>query len=266
MLRGHDPVIVALDVGDREILSSLSEALAGEVETVKVGLQLYTCLGPEVLDDLRSKGFRVFVDLKLHDIPNTVEKAMKALVKRHVDMITVHISGGREMLRAAVRAAREQAEASGIARPAVLGVTLLTSLDEHSAREVGWVGTTQEQVLTLARLGVSCGLDGLVCSAREAATLRKELGPEPVIVTPAIRMTGGPEQDQARVTDPAAALSSGADYLVVGRTVIQDPDPRSALWTLRRSAGLGVELKGEDIIRRNHGEHREYDFKGNDRR
>lgn len=239
MSRVHDPVIVALDVDDRGRMLRLAEALQGEVETVKVGLELFTCVGLEVMGELRARGFKIFADLKLHDIPNTVEGAIKGLVRRGVDMITVHISGGREMLQAAVRASREEAVATGVTRPSLLGVTVLTSLDEESAREVGWTGMVKDHVLSLARLGLSCGLDGVVASAREAGELRGELGAEPLIVTPGIRLRGESQNDQARTVDPAAALSAGADYLVLGRAVTGDPDPLSALREMRRAAGLG---------------------------
>ena len=238
MARGRDPIIVALDMDDRRRMLHLADILRGEVETVKVGLEAYTCLGPEVLDELRSRGFRVFADLKLHDIPNTVRGAVRGLVRRGVDMLTVHASGGGEMLRAAVGAAREEAEVSGSAPPAVLGVTVLTSLDDASAREVGWTSKVGEVVLSLARLGLSCGLDGVVASAREVGILRGELSPEALIVTPGIRLPGSATHDQARTATPAEALSAGADFLVVGRAVIVDPDPRSALRAVRRAAGL----------------------------
>jgi orotidine-5'-phosphate decarboxylase len=239
MARSHDPLIVAFDLDDWEEVRRLAKALRGCVETVKVGLQLYTSLGPQAIDELKSYGFRIFADLKLHDIPNTVQGAVKGLVKRGVEMISVHASGGREMLKAAVRAADEEAEASGHPRPAVLGVTVLTSLSEQAALEVGWNGRLDERVLSLAGLCVSCGLDGVVSSALELKLLRKELGEAPLIVTPGIRMPGAPVHDQARSVEPAAALAWGADYLVVGRAVTREPDPRSAMQMVRRVAGLG---------------------------
>ena len=234
----RDPIIVALDVGDRERLLCLAESLRGEVETVKVGLEAYTCLGPRILQEVREKGFRVFADLKLHDIPNTVQGAVRGLARRGVYMLTVHAAGGRAMLEAAVGAARREAESAGLRSPLLLGVTVLTSLDRAALGEMGWTAGVEEAVLSLARLGRECGLDGVVASPREVPMLRRELGPEPLIVTPGIRLPDDRARDQARTATPAEALAAGADYLVVGRAVVEHPDPARALRSIRRAAGL----------------------------
>jgi len=236
MRRWEDPVIVALDVSEWSRATSLLDTLQGKVETIKVGLEAYTCLGVGILDELRARGFRIFADLKLHDIPNTVQGAVRGLVRRGVDMLTVHILGGRDMLQAAAYAARDEASAAGSSPAAVLGVTILTSLDRKSLEEMGLEMEAEELVISLARLGVGSGLDGVVSSAREAKRLREELGEEAIIVTPGIRLPGAEVQDQARVVGPAEALEAGADYLVVGRMIVDDPHPGSALKRLREAA------------------------------
>jgi orotidine-5'-phosphate decarboxylase len=233
-----DAIIVALDIGERGRLLSVADKLRDEVKIVKVGLEAYTSIGPGIIDELNAMGFKVFVDLKLHDIPNTVAKAVGALVRRKSYMITVHASGGRMMLEWAVNAAREESEKMGAVRPLILGVTVLTSLDAGDLGEIAWPGDVREMTLSLGRLAIECGLDGLVASAREASILRGSLGSGPVIVTPGIRLEGEGKQDQARAVTPMEAISAGADYLVLGRTVISKPDPLSALRVVRRSAGL----------------------------
>jgi orotidine-5'-phosphate decarboxylase len=236
MRRGDDPVIVALDVNEWSRATHLLDSLQGKVETIKVGLEAYTCLGAAILDELRARDFRVFADLKLHDIPNTVQGAVRGLVRRGVDMLTVHTLGGRDMLQAAAYAAREESSASGSSPAAVLGVTVLTSLDRTSLEEMGLDIGVEELVMSLARLGIGSGLDGVVSSAREAKRLRLELGEEAIIVTPGIRLPSAEIQDQARVVGPAEALKAGADYLVVGRMIVDDPHPESALKRLREAA------------------------------
>jgi orotidine-5'-phosphate decarboxylase len=233
----HDPFIVALDIDGREALLHMATRLRGEVETVKVGLEAYANMGPGIIDALRDMGFLVFADLKLHDIPNTVRGAVRGLVRKGAAMITVHTSGGKAMLQAAVEAAEEEARAAGAPRPLLLGVTLLTSLDDAGVAEIGWGGGAGEAVLSLARLAVAAGLDGVVASPREAAALRETLGRGALIVTPGIRARGGEAQDQARTSTARDALEAGADYLVVGRPVIAQPDPVQALRELRREAG-----------------------------
>ncbi len=233
----HDPFIIALDIDGKEALLCMALALSGEVETVKVGLEAYTSLGPEIIETLRGMGYKVFADLKLHDIPNTVRGAVRGLVRKGAAMITVHASGGRVMLQAAVEAAEEEAHAVCAPRPLLLAVTVLTSLDEVGIAEIGWEGGADKAVLSLARLAVEAGLDGVVASPREALELREALGPEALIVTPGIRARGGKEQDQARTATARDALASGADYLVVGRPVTAQPDPVRALRELRLEAG-----------------------------
>lgn len=236
MTRPDDPFIIALDMNERGRLMALAEALRGEVETVKIGLEAFIRMGPEVVTALSDMGYRVFVDLKLHDIPNTVRGAVRALVHLGAFMITVHASGGRAMLEAAVEAASEEAEAAHLDVPIILGVTLLTSLDDGDAAEIGWQGGAAQTTASLARLGWECGLRGIVASAKEAQALREELGPGAIIVTPGIRGAGSQRQDQARTASPREALSAGADYLVVGRPITGASDPVKALRELREEA------------------------------
>lgn len=234
----RDPIIVALDVDERERLLRLAGILRGKVDIVKVGLEAYTHMGPRILDELAEMGFRVFADLKLHDIPNTVSGAVRGLVRRRAAMFTVHISGGSEMLAAALEAAESEADAIGARAPLVLGVTVLTSLDDAAVAEIGWSGSAAATVLSMARLGMGCGLNGLVASPREVAEIRKCVGTHAVLVTPGIRLQGAEAQDQVRTSSPAEALSAGADYLVVGRPVTAHADPEEALREIRTAAGL----------------------------
>ena len=238
MMVQRDPVIVALDCSENERLLYLADILRGEVETVKVGLEAFSHMGPGIIDMLRDSGYRVFVDLKLHDIPHTVSGAVAALVRRGAGMLTVHTSGGRAMLEAAAEAVKREADAAGIAPPLLLGVTVLTSLDDADLTEIGWSARSEETVLSLAELGMQAGLDGVVASPHEVAALRAVLGQEAVIVTPGIRPEGGDAHDQARMATPREALSAGADFLVIGRPIIAQGDPLAALRDMRRTAGL----------------------------
>ncbi len=232
MAKADDPIILALDIGERRRLLELAGRLRGEVRTVKIGLEAYTWCGPDVLREMSSLGYRVFADLKLHDIPNTVVKAALALVEAGAEMLTVHVSGGRRMLERVVESVRERRKALG-REVAVLGVTVLTSLDEASWLELGFAGKTEDAVVAMAKLGWECGLDGFVCSPREVAALRRALGEEPLIVTPGIRLPGMEVHDQARTATPWEALEAGADYLVVGRAVTAEEDPIAALRRVR---------------------------------
>jgi len=195
-------------------------------------------MGPHILDELAEMGFRVFADLKLHDIPNTVSGAVRGLVRRGAGMLTVHISGGREMLAAALEAAESEADAIGVTAPLVLGVTVLTSLDDAAVAEIGWSESVDATVLSMTRLGMDSGLHGFVASPREVAEIRACTGTHAVLVTPGIRLQGVETQDQKRTATPAEALSAGADYLVVGRPVIDHADPGEALREIRTAAGL----------------------------
>ncbi len=222
-------VIVALDVPHRDGALALVDRLGDEVDFVKVGLELFTREGPQVVRDLRGRGLRIFLDLKLHDIPRTVERAVEAAGALAVDLLTLHASGGPRMMEAAQGAA----EASGIR---LVAVTALTSLSAAELAGVWGRGELdpEEEVLRLAGLARDAGLAGVVASALEARSLRELLGPEPVIVTPGIRLDRDPHHDQVRVASPRRAVTDGADHLVVGRAVTDHPDPPEALRIIRR--------------------------------
>lgn len=216
----REKLIVALDVSTAAAAQKIVAAVGDSALTYKVGMQLYTAEGPRVVRDLVASGRRVFLDLKYHDIPNTVASAVHEAAKLGVSMLTVHSSGGARMLHAAVDAARGS-------NPAliVLGVTILTSLDENELGRVGFRGTVRDEVLRLSSLALDNGCQGIVTSAREAATLRSELGCNFAIVTPGVRPAGTSHADQARVATPAEAIAAGASHIVVGRPITEAADP-----------------------------------------
>lgn len=218
------PIIVALDVADARSALALAARLDPQLCRVKVGKELFTRAGPAVVEQLQSAGFEVFLDLKFHDIPNTVAQALRAAADLGVWMVNVHASGGRRMLESAVRALT-----ACRCPPLLIGVTVLTSMDESDFVELGYTETVAERVLRLATLTASTGLDGVVCSAQEAPSLRRTCGDTFALVTPGIRIAGGDAGDQRRVVTPAAALELGSDYLVIGRSVTSAVDPATAL-------------------------------------
>lgn len=214
-------IIVALDVPTGDAALALVRALSPHAGLFKVGLQLYTAVGPEIVHAVRQLGGRIFLDLKLHDIPNTVDGAVDSARSLGVEMLTLHLSGGRAMIEAAVRAASSDL--------LLLGVTVLTSADEATLRESGVDASVPEQVLRLATLGVESGIGGVVASPHELAPLRAAHGDRIKIVTPGIRPAGAPTHDQRRLMTPQQALRSGADFLVIGRPITAASDPRAAL-------------------------------------
>ncbi len=222
-----EKIIVALDVPSAEKAMALIKNLP-EARWFKVGLELFTASGPSLLEFIRSAGYFAFLDLKLHDIPNTVAAAIRAAVRHGASMLTIHASGGREMMRRAAEAAAEEASRTGITRPKLIGVTVLTSLTNEDLKEVGFPDGTETQVLRLARLAQESKLDGSVCSPHEISRLRGSLGPEWLIVTPGIRPSWTEAHDQKRIMTPAEALALGADYLVIGRPITGHPDPAEA--------------------------------------
>ena len=220
-----DPrVIVALDYPDARSAVALAARLDPELCRLKVGKELYTAVGPSLIEKLRGAGFGVFLDLKFHDIPSTVAGACLAAAELDVWMINVHALGGRSMLEAA-RAALSRLRTP----PKLVAVTLLTSMGVTDMEEIGLAGGPQEAVLRLARLTQACGLDGVVCSAQETGALRRQLGGEFCLVTPGIRPAGSAQDDQERVATPRQAIAGGADYLVIGRPITRAPDPLVAL-------------------------------------
>lgn len=234
-------VIVALDFANPMAAVALADRLDPRECGLKVGKELFVIAGPEPVRWLVARGFNVFLDLKFHDIPNTVASACAAAVRLGVWMLNVHASGGRAMLRAAREAVDATASAMGSAPPLLIGVTVLTSLADADLRELGHAGTAASEVLALAQLTKACGLDGVVCSAHEAATLREACGAAFTLVTPGIRPAGSADDDHARVVTPAAAVRDGADYLVIGRPITHAADPLATLRAINASlANPGV--------------------------
>ena len=224
----RDRLFVALDVERLDEADALLERLAGEVSGCKIGNQLFTAAGPVAVERALKRGFRVFLDLKYHDIPNTVAGAVREATRLGVFVLNVHASGGAAMLRAAAEAAAKAAKDFAVPRPLVIGVTVLTSLDRRALEtEVGVPGTVDAHVLRLAEQGRAAGLDGCVASPREIRMLRNALGRAWVIITPGIRPAERTD-DQMRTATPAAAVAAGADYLVVGRPITAAPDPVAA--------------------------------------
>lgn len=214
---------MALDVANEEKARALVRELGESVSFYKVGKELFTAVGPSVVRDLVANGKKVFLDLKFHDIPNTVASAVRAAASLGVSLLTVHASGGSKMLRAAADAASQSA-----AKPTVLAVTVLTSLSATDLEEVGVGGGVEAQVLRLAGLAINSGCGGIVSSAQEAVRLREALGTGFMLVTPGIRPAGGAAADQARVVTPEDAIRAGANYLVVGRPITAADHPTEA--------------------------------------
>jgi orotidine-5'-phosphate decarboxylase len=226
-LSQNDPrqrLIVALDVSTAEAARKIVAAVGDCALTYKVGMQLYTAEGPQAVRDLVASGRKVFLDLKYHDIPNTVGAAVREAAQLGVSMLTVHAAGGSRMLRAAVEAAKHDAAGSK-AGPMVLAVTVLTSMDEADLDPTGVPGQLKDQVLRLATLALAEGCHGVVTSAREASLLRSELGDHFAIVTPGVRPAGSGHADQRRVVTPPEAIAAGASHIVVGRPITEAADP-----------------------------------------
>lgn len=217
-MRPKAEIILALDVDSAKQALGWVRRLYPALKTFKVGLQLYTACGPGIIRDIRKAGADVFLDLKLCDIPNTVANAVRLAARSRVKMLTLHILGGSEMLAAAVKAAREEAKRLKTKAPRLLGVTVLTSQKASPAR-----------VLQLAKLGLGCGLDGVVCSVREAAYLRKKIRKKFLIVTPGIRPKHGRAGDQKRIATPGQAIKAGSNFLVIGRPILKASKPALAL-------------------------------------
>jgi orotidine-5'-phosphate decarboxylase len=224
----RNPIIVALDLADAETALRRVDQLIPVVDTFKVGKELFVHAGPEVVRQILQRGGRVFLDLKFHDIPNTVRRAVASAVRLGVHMMTLHVSGGKAMLEAAVESARQTAAELQWPPPLLLGVTVLTSLDQSDLSSLGIEGTVGRQVERLARIGLGAGLGGLVCSPLELAFLRGFVPADCQLVTPGVRAPDSAADDQKRTMTAAEALSAGADWLVVGRPICAAPDPRRA--------------------------------------
>jgi len=219
-MRPEDRLIVALDVSSAADAKTIVRALGGTVCTYKVGTELFTAAGPSIVRELVESGQKVFLDLKFHDIPNTVAGGVRSAAAMGVSMLTVHAAGGSAMLRVAIEAARQAPKP-----PMLLAVTVLTSLSDAELQETGVAGRTRDRALVLATLAQNCGCNGVVTSPQEALIIRQDLGAGFVIVTPGIRPTGSAKGDQSRVNTPGEAIAAGADYLVVGRPITKAADP-----------------------------------------
>jgi len=224
----RNPIIAALDVPDAETALKLAAQIAPAVGAFKIGGELFTSAGPDIVRRIRERGTLVFLDLKFHDIPNTVAKAVAAAVQLDVQMLTVHTSGGLEMLKAAEQAAQETAWRLGRTPPLVLGVTVLTSLDAGALKEIGLDANVEYQVRRLATVAIRAGLRGLVCSPQEVAKLRQALPPNMQLVTPGIRTGAEKADDQKRTLTPREAMAAGANWLVIGRPIYAAENPRAA--------------------------------------
>lgn len=224
----RNPIIAALDVSTADKAIALAQQIAPAVGGFKIGMELFTAAGPDVVKRVRDTGASVFLDLKFHDIPNTVAKAVAAAVRLDVQMLTVHAGGGTAMLTAAERAAQLTAAERGQPAPLVLAVTILTSLDGNALSEVGLDADVGRQVRRLADVASKAGLRGLVCSPLEVAELRRVLPDTVQLVTPGIRLSSSPVDDQKRTLSPQDALAAGASWLVIGRPIYAAEQPRAA--------------------------------------
>lgn len=218
-MRGKERLIVALDVDTKEEAEVLVEALKDEVGMFKIGLQLYTSLGNEIVRFIKDKGCKVFLDLKLHDIPNTVAESVRVLTELGVDMLNVHSQGGYEMMKAAKDASVTRSKELGIKPPILIAVTVLTSLDQEALKTLGYDKRVRDMVSRLGSLTKKSGLDGVVCSPLEAGFIRETCGLDFITVTPGVRPAGADVGDQKRITTPKQALENGSTYIVVGRPI-----------------------------------------------
>jgi orotidine-5'-phosphate decarboxylase len=233
----RNPIIVALDLPTAEAALKLAEQLAPVVGGFKIGSELFTSVGPDIVRRIRERGALVFLDLKFHDIPNTVAKAVAAAVQLDVQMLTVHTSGGLEMLKAAEQAAQEGAWRVGRTPPLVLGVTVLTSLDAGALKEIGLDANVEYQVRRLATVATRAGLRGLVCSPLEVAKLRQAIPPAMQLVTPGVRTGAEKADDQKRTLTPREAMAAGSSWLVIGRPIYAAENPRAAAEQILQTLG-----------------------------
>lgn len=225
-------MIIALDVSSCDKIKNIVDSLPKTVDFYKVGLELFAADGPSSLDYLKQTNRKIFLDLKLHDIPRTVARAVASAAKHGVNLLTVHACGGREMLKAAAESARENGNLK------IVAVTTLTSLNSADLVEMGVARPLLDHTLAMGEMAISAGIDGLVCSPNEASAFRKRIGDCPILVTPGIRPAGADIGDQKRIATPEMAVKAGATYLVVGRPILEAPDPRAAAEEIMRQMML----------------------------
>ncbi|MEC8578370.1 MAG: orotidine-5'-phosphate decarboxylase [Pseudomonadota bacterium] len=235
----ENPVYCAIDVPEIDAAGQLARQLGTHVGGLKIGKEFFYAHGPAGYKKLAGSGQNIFLDLKLHDIPNTVAAAVRTLVPLAPTYLNVHAAGGAEMMAAAARAADSAADEAKVIQPKMLAVTVLTSLSDADLNDIGVNGTPREQVLRLATLAAKNGMDGVVCSAEEVELLRREMGPNFNLVVPGIRPAGAAQHDQKRLMTPEAAIAAGADILVIGRAITQNPDPGRAAQAIADSLGMG---------------------------
>lgn len=225
----REKLIIALDVDNKEKALSLIDELKSDVRHFKIGLELFSSCGPSIISDVSRSGCRIFLDLKYHDIPNTVLKAAVSVTLPGVFMLNLHALGGYDMMKKAAEAVREEADRANIARPKVIAVTILTSMDEMALKKVGISDTMNVEVLKLAGLAKEAGLDGVVASPLEVRRLREVFGKDFLIVVPGVRPKWASTGDQKRIATPAEAIAGGASYIVVGRPVTEAKDRKEAV-------------------------------------
>jgi len=237
MLTPQDRLIVALDVEGSEQAFHYVRLLKADIRFFKVGLELFVSAGPDLVRRMVDEGCHVFLDLKLHDIPNQVSRAVAAATRLRISMLTLHALGGWKMMHAASEAAADEASRIGVPKPLLLGVTVLTSLDEAQLRLTGIAGTLPGAVHRLSCIAEASGMDGVVASPQEAKLIRESLHSGFILVTPGVRPAGSRSSDQARTMTPSLALEQGADYLVIGRPILESADPRHAAQLILEEIG-----------------------------
>lgn len=227
-------IIVALDVASLADAKRLINELGDSISTYKVGMELFYSVGPEAVRLVREAGKELFLDLKLHDIPNTVAQGAKALLGLGANYLSIHSTGGLAMMKETVRVSSEAPASLGVSRPKLLAITVLTSIDDAEWQNLHFPGSISDQVVHLAKLAKQAGIDGVVASPHEAANIRQACGSDFLIVTPGVRPTGSVINDQSRIATPAGAVKSGANYLVIGRPITASSDPRAASQAIRQ--------------------------------
>ena len=223
-----NPIYVSIDTTEISVAQVLAQRLSGSVGGIKLGLEFFMAQGPEGIRQVSTGGLPLFIDVKLHDIPNTVAGAMRGLIRLAPSIVTIHAAGGAEMIKAAVDAAHSESTKLGVVPPRIVAVTVLTSLDQSALSAIGVQKPVVDQVVALAKLALDAGADGVVCSPHEVSAIREALGTKPFLVVPGIRPVGSDVGDQKRVMTPAQAVEAGADILVIGRPITQSPDPVAA--------------------------------------